>query len=90
MDKDVVCMYMYTHTHTHSGILLSHKKHWDFATCSNMNGLEGHYDKWNKSDRGGQILYDINYVLSHLNINCMWTLINTTSEYNKKKTDSQT
>ena len=55
-----------------------------------MDGLEGYYDKWNKSDRGGQILYDINYVLSHLNINYMWTLINKTSEYNKKETDSQT
>ena len=41
----------HTHTHTHNRILLSHKKEWNFAICSNMDGLGGHYAKWNKSDR---------------------------------------
>ena len=43
-----------------------------------MDGLGGHYAKWNKSER--QILYDITD---------MWYLKNLqTSEYNKKEADS--
>ena len=47
MDKeDVVCVYIcvyihihtHTHTHTHTGILLSHKKEWNDAICSTMDG----------------------------------------------------
>ena len=34
------------------------------AICSDMDGLGGHYAKWNKSDRERQILYDITYVES--------------------------
>ena len=49
----------------HYWILLSHKKEWNLAICSNMNGPEGYYAKWNKSDREKQILYDFTY---------MWTL----------------
>ena len=40
-----------THTHTHNGILLSHKKEWNFAIFSNMDGLGGHYAKWNESEK---------------------------------------
>ena len=29
----------------HAGILLSHKKEWNFAICSNMDGLGGHCAK---------------------------------------------
>ena len=29
----------------YNGILLSHKKEQNFAICSNMDGLEGHYAK---------------------------------------------
>ena len=49
-------VYMY------NGILLSHEKEWNFATCNNMDGLGGYYAKWNKSDRERQILYDIIYM----------------------------
>ena len=35
----------------HNGILLSHKKEWNFAICSNMDGLAGYYAKWNKSEK---------------------------------------
>ena len=35
----------------HNGILLSRKKEWNLAVCDNMNGLGGHYAKWNKSDK---------------------------------------
>ena len=77
-----VCIYIYIHTHTHTynGILLSHKKEWNVAICSNMDGHGGHYAKWNKSDRERQILYDITY---------MWNLKTTASVYNKKEEDSQ-
>ena len=29
--------YTHTHTHTHNGVLLSHKKQWKNATCSNID-----------------------------------------------------
>ena len=35
------------------------EKEWNFAIYSNMDGLGGHYAKWNKSDRERQIMYDI-------------------------------
>ena len=64
------------------GILLSHKKEWNFAICSNMDGFGGNYAKWNKSDRERQILYYITYI---------WNLKKHSKvvEYNKKEADSQ-
>ena len=51
-DKDVVYIHInkHTDTHTHSGTLLYHKKR-NFAICSNMDRLGGHYSKWNKSEK---------------------------------------
>ena len=47
-----------------------------------MDGLGGHYAKWNKSERERQILYDITY---------MWNLKYDTNELiYKRDTDSQT
>ena len=54
----------------YKGIILSHKKEWNLSTCNSMDGLGGHYAKWNKSDRERQILYDITY---------MWNLKNKTN-----------
>ena len=54
-------VYTHTHTHTHNGILLSHKKEQNFAICSNIDGLGGHYAKWNKSDRERQIMISLIY-----------------------------
>ena len=52
MDKDVVYL--------HNGILLSHKKEWNFIICKNMDG-PGEYDaKWNKSEK------DKWYMLLHI------------------------
>ena len=34
-------------------------KKWKFVICNNMDGLGGYDDKWYKSDRERQILYDI-------------------------------
>ena len=46
MDKEDMVMHMHAHTHTQNGLLLNHKK-WNFATCSNIHGIRGHYAKWN-------------------------------------------
>ena len=35
----------------HTGILLTHKKEWNNAICSKMDGLGGYNAKWNKSER---------------------------------------
>ena len=71
-----VCMYVY------GGILLSHKKEWNNAICSNMDGSRDYHTKWNKSVREAQISYDIFYVRN---------LINSANELiYKTETDSQT
>ena len=74
MDKEDI-------VYTHNGLLRSHKKEQNFAICSNVDGLGGHYAKWSKPDRERQILYDITY---------MWNLkINTNELIYKTETDSQ-
>ena len=52
MDKEDV-------VHIYNGILLSHKKEWNNAICSNMNGPGDCHTKWSKSDRERQMSYDI-------------------------------
>ena len=61
MDKEDV-KYTHTHTHTHTGILLSHKKEWSNAICSNMDGPRDYHTKWSKPERERQISYDITYM----------------------------
>ena len=55
MDKEDV-------VHINNGILLSHKKEWNNAICSNMNGPRDYLTKWSKSDRERQISYDISHM----------------------------
>ena len=55
MDKEDV-VYIY------NGILLSHKKGWGNAICSNMDGLRDHHTRLTKSERERQISYDITYM----------------------------
>ena len=63
-------------------MLLSHKKEWNIAICSNMDGPRDYQTMWSKSDRERQILYDLTY---------MWDLKNNTNELiYKTETDSQT
>ena len=59
------------------------KKEWNNAICSNMDGPRDCHTEWSKSDREGQILYDIT---------CMWNIKrNDTNELiYKTETDSQT
>ena len=55
MDKEDV-------VHIYNGILLSHKKEWNNAICSNMDGPRDYHPKWSKSERERQISYDIAYM----------------------------
>ena len=65
----------HTHTHTHTMEYYSAiKKEQDFAICNNMDGLEGYYAKWNKSENN--IMHDITYI---------WKLKKKSSKYSKKK-----
>ena len=38
------------------------QKEWNFAICSNMDGLGVYYAKWNKPNRERQIMYDVTYM----------------------------
>ena len=69
MDKDVV--------HIYNRISLSHKKEWNNAICSNMDGPRDYHTKSSKSDKGKY------YITS------MWNLENSTNEL-IYETDSQT
>ena len=42
------------------------KKEWNNDICSNMDGPGDYHTKWSKSNREGQISYDITY-MQHLN-----------------------
>ena len=69
-------------TYIHNGILLSHKKEWNNAICSNTDGPRDHQTEWDKSERERQIPYDTTY---------MWNLKYGTNEpIYKTETDSQT
>ena len=65
--------------HVYNGILLSHKKEWSNAICSNIEGPRDYHTKWSKSER--QIPYDITY---------MWNLKYHTNQHTyETRTDSQ-
>ena len=48
--------------HTHNGILLSHKKEWNNAICSYMDGPGDCHTEQSKSETERQILYNIAYM----------------------------
>ena len=54
MDKENV-VYLYNE------ILRSHKKEWNNAICSNMDGSKDYHTKWSEPDRERQVSYDITY-----------------------------
>ena len=67
--------------HIYNGILLSHKKEWNNAIWSNMDGPRDCHTEWSKSDRERQISYDIAY---------MWDLkIGTNELVHKTEVESQ-
>ena len=47
LDKEVVCVYI----HTRNEILLSHKKEWNNAICSNTDGPRDCHTDWSKSKK---------------------------------------
>ena len=55
--------------HKWNGILLSYKKEWNNATCSDMKVPMNYHVKWSKSDRKRQTSYDITYMWSLLKNN---------------------
>ena len=55
MDKEDV-------VHVYNEILRSHKKEWNNAICSDMDGPRDCHTEWGKSDREKQISYDIAYM----------------------------
>ena len=75
MDKEDV-------VHIYNGVVLSHKKEWNNAICSNMDRPRDYHTKCRKSERERQIPYDITY---------MWNLKYDTNELiYKTQIDSQT
>ena len=52
----------YLYIHTYKGLLLSHKKEWNNAICSNMDRPRDYHTKWSESDRETQISYDMTYM----------------------------
>ena len=66
--------------HIYNGILVSHKKEWNNAICSSMDGLRDNHTKWSKTGRERQI-YNTFY---------MWNLKNDINGLiYKTETDSQ-
>ena len=51
MDKEAVYIY--------NGIILSHKKEWNNAICSNVDGPRDYHTEWNKTEKERQIPYDV-------------------------------
>ena len=45
----------------YNGLLLSHKKEWNNAICSNTDATRDFHPMWSKSEREGQIPYGISY-----------------------------
>ena len=57
MDKeDVVQIY--------NGILLGHKKEWNWVTCRDLDGPRVSYMEWSKSEREKQVSYIYKYMLN--------------------------
>ena len=80
MDKEDV-------VHIYNGILVSHKKEWNTAIFSNMDGPRDDHTKWSKSERERQIPYDIthmwNLILKMIQMN-LFTKLKQTHRHRKK------
>ena len=48
--------------HIYNGILLSHKKKWNWVICSEVDGPRICHTEWSKSERETQILYASTYI----------------------------
>jgi len=52
--------------HIHNGILLSHKKEWNNAICSNMDGPGDYHTKQSKWERNKNTIWYHSYVESKI------------------------
>ena len=59
--QDMEATQAYTLSLTHNEILLSHKKEWNIAICSNMDGPWEYHTKCSKPERKTNIMYDTTY-----------------------------
>ena len=85
MDKEVV-------VHIYNGILLSHKKEWNWVTCRYVNGPRDCYTEWSESEREKQILY-INAYMCNLEKWYRWTSLqgrNRDTDVENKPMDTKT
>ena len=72
MSTDHISTYLNKyHIRWYNGLIVSHKKGWNNAISSNMDGTRDDPTNWSKSDRERQIPYDIT---------CMWNLKYYTNE----------
>ena len=55
MDREAVA-------HINNGILLSHKKKWNWVICSEVDGPRVCHTEWSKSEREKQIPYANTYI----------------------------
>ena len=65
---------MHYKIYTHNGVLLGHKREWNYVICSNMNGPRDYHSKWTKSEREIQIPYD-NHLYVESKIWHKWTYL---------------
>ena len=49
-------------THIYNGILLSHKKKWNWVICNEVDGPRICHTEWSKSEREKQIPYVNTYI----------------------------
>ena len=61
--------------HIYNGILLNHKKEWNSAICSNMDGSRDCHSEWSKSDRERQISHDITHMWNLILKRYKWTYL---------------
>ena len=63
MDKEDL-VYLHIYIYIYNGILLRVviKKVWNNAICSNTDGPRECHTEWSKSEKEGQISYDIAYM----------------------------
>ena len=50
-------MYTHTHTYTYTWWTISHKKEWNNATSSNMDGPRNYHTKWSKQNKTNTIYH---------------------------------
>ena len=48
--------------HIYNGILLSHKKEWNWVICRDVDGPRDCHTEWSKSEREKQMLYANTYI----------------------------